>query len=91
MNVELLLERIASEGADSGGLSDSAVSGDAAYTVTTTKKRRPDVVEKYSSERSIDFSGYVTRFDKSLIEKGTYRINVLYEGKKYPTQETITL
>ena len=91
MNVELLLERIASEGADSGGLSDSAVSGDAAYTVTTTKKRRPDVVEKYSSERSIDFSGYVTRFDKSLIEKGTYRINVLYEGKKYPTPETITL
>ncbi|MBO4862943.1 MAG: glycosyltransferase [Eubacterium sp.] len=61
------------------------------YVVSTTKKRRPDVAEKYSSETSIDFAGFITRFDKDLIEEGTYSVSIFYEGKKYPTPEKITV
>ena len=96
MKVDVLLEKIASSDKDDPENEPAADrteddSSERAYVVTTTKKRRPDVAEKYSSESSIEFAGFITRFDKDLIEEGTYIISVLYDGKKYPTPEKITV
>ena len=88
MKVEVLLEKVEHSEISSDS---SEVHSDRTYVVTTSKKRRTDVAEKYKSETSIEFAGFITRFDKSLIEEGTYSISVLYEDKKYPTPEVITI
>ena len=86
MKVEVLLEGVPDPDLGSGVLKTYR-----SYAVTTTKKRRMDVAEKYKSETAIEFSGFITRFDKALIEEGTYSISILYEDRKYVTPESITI
>ena len=64
-------------------------SGTLGYIISTTKKRRSDVVEVFPGEIAIDFSGFYLKIDRSCLDPGDYKISVLYDNKRYKKEEEL--
>ncbi len=95
--VQLLLVRKDSAGVSDGKSSETGNTVDIGskdikgYLLTTTRKRRNDVVEAFPGETAIDFSGFIARIDRTLIQPGSYEIIVLCDNKRYKTSGELKL
>ncbi len=88
--VSLLLVRTGDSGLAGTGTSSSvSVDGLEGYMITTTRKRRNDVVEAYPGESAIDFSGFIARIDRAQIASGRYDIEIIFDKKRYKTSRKL--
>lgn len=57
------------------------------FEIATKNSLRPDVTEYFKSENNLDYSGFETTFDISVLPKGKYTIGLVLENPKFNQKE----